>query len=159
MMTVSLICVGKLKEKYWRDACAEYEKRLAAFCRFRIVELPESRLPDNPSAAQIESALAEEGKKIFDTAGNAYLAALCIEGKELSSEELAASLQTLSVQGTSSFAFCIGSSFGLSPEVKQAARMRLSFSRMTFPHQLARVMLCEQLYRAFQINTNGKYHK
>ena len=95
MMTVSLICVGKLKEKYWRDACAEYEKRLAAFCRFRIVELPESRLPDNPSAAQIESALAEEGKKILDTAGNAYLAALCIEGKELSSEELAASLRSL----------------------------------------------------------------
>ena len=76
MMTVSLICVGKLKEKYWRDACAEYEKRLAAFCRFRIVELPESRLPDNPSAAQIESALAEEGKKILETVGNAYLAAL-----------------------------------------------------------------------------------
>lgn len=159
MMTVSLICVGKLKEKYWRDACAEYEKRLSAFCRFQIVELPESRLPDTPSEAQKEAALEEEGKRILTAAGNAHLIALCIEGKEQSSERLASTVQELSIRGVSSLAFCIGSSFGLSPRVKQAAQLRLSFSPMTFPHQLARVMLCEQIYRVFQINTNGKYHK
>ena len=159
MMTVSLICIGKLKEKYWRDACAEYEKRLSAFCRFQIVELPESRLPDTPSEAQKEAALEEEGKRILAAAGNAHLIALCIEGKEQSSDRLASTVQELSIRGVSSLAFCIGSSFGLSPRVKQAAQLRLSFSPMTFPHQLARVMLCEQIYRVFQINTNGKYHK
>lgn len=159
MMTVSLICIGKLKEKYWRDACAEYEKRLSAFCRFQIVELPESRLPDTPSEAQKEATLEEEGKRILAAAGNAHLIALCIEGKEQSSERLASTVQELSIRGVSSLAFCIGSSFGLSPRVKQAAQLRLSFSPMTFPHQLARVMLCEQIYRVFQINTNGKYHK
>ncbi len=159
MMTVSLICIGKLKEKYWRDACAEYEKRLSAFCRFQIVELPESRLPDTPSEAQKGAALEEEGKRILAAAGNAHLIALCIEGKEQSSERLASTVQELSIRGVSSLAFCIGSSFGLSPRVKQAAQLRLSFSPMTFPHQLARVMLCEQIYRVFQINTNGKYHK
>lgn len=159
MMTVSLICIGKLKEKYWRDACAEYEKRLSAFCRFQIVELPESRLPDTPSEAQKEAALEEEGKRILTAVGNAHLIALCIEGKEQSSERLASMVQELSIRGVSSLAFCIGSSFGLSPRVKQAAQLRLSFSPMTFPHQLARVMLCEQIYRVFQINTNGKYHK
>lgn len=159
MMTVSLICIGKLKEKYWRDACAEYEKRLSAFCRFQIVELPESRLPDTPSEAQKKAALEEEGKRILAAAGNAHLIALCIEGKEQSSERLASTVQELSIRGVSSLAFCIGSSFGLSPRVKQAAQLRLSFSPMTFPHQLARVMLCEQIYRVFQINTNGKYHK
>ena len=158
-MTVSLICIGKLKEKYWRDACAEYEKRLSAFCRFQIVELPESRLPDTPSEAQKKAALEEEGKRILAAAGNAHLIALCIEGKEQSSERLASTVQELSIRGVSSLAFCIGSSFGLSPRVKQAAQLRLSFSPMTFPHQLARVMLCEQIYRVFQINTNGKYHK
>ena len=159
MMTVSLICIGKLKEKYWRDACAEYEKRLSAFCRFQIVELPESRLPDTPSEAQKEAALEEEGKRTLTAVGNAHVIALCIEGKEQSSEHLASTVQELSIRGVSSLAFCIGSSFGLSPRVKQAAQLRLSFSPMTFPHQLARVMLCEQIYRVFQINTNGKYHK
>ncbi len=159
MMSVALLCVGKLKEKYWRDACAEYEKRLSAFCRFRIVEIPESRLPENPSAAQVASALEEEGRKLLAAAGGAYLTALCIEGKEESSEQLAAALAGLSVGGVSSLAFCVGSSYGLSPQVKAAASRRLSMSPMTFPHQLARVMLCEQIYRAFQINGNGKYHK
>ena len=159
MMNVSLIAVGKLKESYWRDACAEYEKRLSAFCRFHIVELPETRLPERPSQAQIDAALAEEGKRILSAAGGACLVSLCIEGKELSSEELAARLRDLPVRGISNLAFCIGSSFGLSPEVKNASSLKLSFSPMTFPHQLARVMLCEQVYRAFQIGANGKYHK
>ena len=159
MMTVRLVCVGKLKEKYWRDACAEYEKRLSAFCRFQIVELPETRLPETPSAAQLEAALREEGKRILAAVGNDWLISLCVEGRQLSSEELSAEVDALSVRGVSSLAFCIGSSFGLAPEVKSASRLRLSFSPMTSPHQLARVMPCEQIYRASQIGRNGKYHK
>ena len=116
-------------------------------------------LPERPSQAQIDAALAEEGKRILSAAGGSYLVSLCIEGKMLSSEELAARLRDLPVRGISSLAFCIGSSFGLSPEVKNASSLKLSFSPMTFPHQLARVMLCEQVYRAFQIGANGKYHK
>lgn len=159
MLTVQLICVGKLKETYWRDACAEYAKRLAAFCRFSIVELPESRLPENPSAAQIGAALREEGEKILSAAKGGAVIPLCIEGKECSSVELAEKIETLALDGVSTLCFIIGSSFGLDDTVKQAGRWRLSMSPMTFPHQLARVMLCEQIYRAFQINSNGKYHK
>ena len=109
--------------------------------------------------ASKKSSLAEEGKRILSAAGGSYLVSLCIEGKELSSEELAVRLRDLPVRGISNLAFCIGSSFGLSPEVKNASSLKLSFSPMTFPHQLARVMLCEQVYRAFQIGANGKYHK
>ncbi len=159
MLTVQIICIGKLKEAYWREACAEYAKRLQAFCRFSIVELAESRLPENPSQAQIEIALNAEGKKILSAAAGSSLFALCIEGKQLSSEQLAEKINTLSVNGMSSVSFLIGSSFGLSNEVKQDADFRLSMSPMTFPHQLARIMLCEQTYRAFQIMNNGKYHK
>ncbi|MGX8701418.1 23S rRNA (pseudouridine(1915)-N(3))-methyltransferase RlmH [Caproiciproducens sp.] len=159
MLTVRLICVGKLKEAYWRDACAEYEKRLRAFCGFSIVELPECRLPDDPSDAQIRSALKTEGDAILSAAGKSALFALCIEGKTLSSGQLSDQINTLAVSGTSTVSFVIGSSFGLSEAVKQRAGFRLSMSPMTFPHQLARVMLCEQIYRAFQIIHHGKYHK
>lgn len=159
MLTVQIICVGKLKEAYWRDACAEYAKRLQAFCRFSIFELPESRLPENPSPAQVASALKSEGEKLLAASSGSARIALCIEGKSLSSEQLAEKMDAMSVNGASSFSFLIGSSFGMSEEVKQAADFRLSMSPMTFPHQLARVMLCEQVYRAFQISHNGKYHK
>lgn len=159
MLAVQIICVGKLKEIYWREACSEYAKRLQAFCRFSITELPESRLPENPSKAQIDAALKAEGTKILAAAGTSALFALCIEGKQLSSEKLAEKINTLSVNGVSAISFLIGSSFGLSEEVKQAADFQLSMSAMTFPHQLARIMLCEQAYRAFQIINNGKYHK
>lgn len=159
MLTVHLICVGKLKEAYWKDACAEYEKRLRAFCSFSIIELPECRLPDNPSDAQIRAALKTEGDAILSAAGNSALLALCIEGKALSSEQLSDKINMLAVNGTSTVSFVIGSSFGLSEAVKQKADFRLSMSPMTFPHQLARVMLCEQIYRAFQIIHHGKYHK
>lgn len=159
MFTVNLICVGKLKESYWREACAEYAKRLSAFCRFTIVELPESRLPDNPSASQIETALRAEGEKILAAANGSPLFALCIEGKPVSSEQLAEKIGALAVNGASTLCFAIGSSYGLSDAVKRAAALRLSMSPMTFPHQLARVMLCEQTYRAFQILNHGKYHK
>ena len=159
MLTVQIVCVGKLKEAYWRDACAEYMKRLQAFCRFSILELAECRLPDHPSEAQIAAALKTEGAKILSIVGNSAIFALCIEGKQFSSEQLAEKINTLSVNGTSTVNFVIGSSFGLSDEVKQSADFQLSMSPMTFPHQLARVMLCEQTYRAFQIMNNGRYHK
>lgn len=159
MLTVQIICVGKLKEAYWREACSEYAKRLQAFCKFSIAELQESRLPENPSKAQIDAALKAEGTKMLAAAAGSSLFALCIEGKQLSSEQLAEKISAISVNGVSSVSFLIGSSFGLSDEVKQAADFQLSMSPMTFPHQLARIMLCEQTYRAFQIINNGKYHK
>ena len=159
MLTVTLLCVGKLKETYWRDTCAEYAKRMGPFCRFSLVEVEEHRLPERPSAAEIQAGLAAEGRRLLQKAGRARIVALCIEGKTLSSPELACVLETSASSGVSSIAFVIGSSYGLSEEVKAAAFLRLSMSRMTFPHQLARVMLCEQLYRSFQILSDGRYHK
>lgn len=159
MLTIQILCIGKLKEKYWKEACAEYAKRLSGFCRFSIVELEESRVPENASRAQIENALREEGARILAKAGSAQLIALCIEGRELSSPALSKELQLAAVNGISRIAFAIGGSWGLSEEVKEAAKHQLSMSPMTFPHQLARVMLCEQIYRAFQIANDGKYHK
>jgi 23S rRNA (pseudouridine1915-N3)-methyltransferase len=159
MITVRLLCVGKLKEKYWRDACDEYAKRLRLFCDFSIVEVPECRLPENPSPALIEKALLQEGKSLLTAAKGGEIVPLCIEGKEMSSPRMAEEMENLAVRGCSDLNFVIGSSFGLSEEVKRAGRLRLSMSPMTFPHQLARVMLCEQIYRAFQIQHNGKYHK
>ena len=160
MKSVTVLCVGKLKEAYWRDAVAEYQKRLAAFCKLDILEIDECRLPEDPSAAQIEKALETEGKALLaKIQAGAVVIPLCIEGKPLSSPELSDRLQRWAVEGRSKFVFIIGSSFGLSPEVKAAATYRLSMSPMTFPHQLARVMLCEQIYRAMQIEAGGKYHK
>lgn len=159
MLTISIACVGKLKERYWREACEEYGKRLGAFCKFQIVELSESRLPDHPSDAQVKTALQIEGQKILETAKGSYLIPLCIEAKPVSSPKLAEIIQQAAVGGRSSVTFAIGSSFGLSDTVKQAGEFSLSMSSMTFPHQLARVMLCEQVYRAFQIINHGKYHK
>ena len=160
MLTVSILCVGKCKEAYWRDACAEYAKRMTPYCRFQIIEVPEERVPDQPSPAQLEKALEVEGRRLLDQIpGGARVIALCIEGRELPSEALAADIESAAVGGVSSMAFLIGGSWGLSRQVKQAADKRLSMSLMTFPHQLARVMLCEQLYRAFQIMHDGKYHK
>lgn len=159
MQKVQIVCVGKLKETYWRQACAEYEKRLRPFADFQIVELAESRLPDSPSQAQIETALAEEAGHILTACGSGEVVPLCIEGKEIDSPALAQHLQQAAVQGAGRVSFVIGSSFGLAPQVKQAGSLRLSMSPMTFPHQLARVMLCEQIYRAYQILNHGKYHK
>ena len=155
MRHVKLICFGRLKEPHWRAACAEYEKRLQPFCKLEVIELPPAALPDNPSAAQIEQALSAEaklaGEKILR---NASVAALCVEGEPLSSEQFAAWLE-----GQSEAALLIGSSFGLCESIKNLAQLKLSLSNMTFTHQLARVMLFEQIYRASQIQTRGKYHK
>ena len=153
MMRVRILCVGKLKERYLSDACAEYLKRLTAFCKPEIVELPESRMPDNP-------CLRREGEEILaKIPQGAMVIPLCIEGKQLSSEELAKELAGAGIRGISCVCLVIGGSWGLSEAVKSAGKLRLSMSRMTFPHQLARVMLLEQVYRAFSISAGSKYHK
>lgn len=160
MLNITVICVGKLKEDYLRSACEEYRKRLSALCKLSIVELLPEKLSDNPSQKEIEAALKNEGKRILEKIpqGSAVIT-MCIEGKQLSSPELSQKLQALAVSGTSSVVFVIGGSFGLSDEVKQKSTLRLSVSKMTFPHQLFRVMLLEQIYRALQIELGTKYHK
>lgn len=157
-MQIYLITVGKLKEKWLREAYAEYEKRLQRYCRLTLTELPEARLPEVPSEAETAAALAQEGKAILQ-ACRGRIIALCIEGKLCSSEEFSAMLDRAAVSGDSTVSFVIGSSFGLSDEVKSRADMKFSMSPMTFTHQIARVLLAEQIYRAFQISTGGKYHK
>ena len=160
MLNVTLLTVGKLKEAYWRSACEEYKKRLGAFCRPNIVEVDEYRLPEKPSQAQIDAGLEAEGKKLLEQIpAGSYVITLCIEGKELSSPQLAEKLAAVSVQGYSRVFFIIGGSFGLSPAVKARSDLRLSMSPMTFPHQLARVMVLEQLYRSEAIQAGSKYHK
>jgi len=152
---IKLICFGRLKEDHWRLACAEYEKRLGAYCRLETIELSPALLPDEPSPAQIRAALEQEAKLALPRIPRgAGTAALCAQGRQMTSEQLAAWAET-----QPDIVFMIGSSHGLSEDLKAKAGLRLSMSAMTFPHQLARVMLLEQLYRAFQINTGGKYHK
>lgn len=160
MLNVTVLCVGKLKENYWRDACAEYVKRLGAFCRIQVAEVAEERLPENPSAAQIATVVEAEGRRLEEKLPrDGLVIALCIEGKELDSPALAACMQKAAVEGKSHVTLLIGGSYGLSPAIKGRAQLRLSMSPMTFPHQLARVMVLEQIYRAFQIAGGGKYHK
>lgn len=160
MVSVHILCVGKLKEKFYLEAAAEYRKRLSGFCRLTLTELPEQPLPAAPSAAQIEKALEREAADLLSKIPKgALLTALCVEGELLSSEVLAARLARRTVEGASSFAVVIGGSFGLHPTVKEAAALRLSMSPMTFPHHLARIMALEQLYRAFQIQAGSPYHK
>lgn len=160
MQSVNIICIGKLKEKYLADAIKEYSTRLKPFCKFSIIELDEYRLPDKPSDAQIAQCLDEEGKRIISRISkNSYVVPMCIEGKIISSKELTDKISNAAVEGKSTVDFIIGGSHGLSDEVKKMGAFKLSMGRMTFPHQLARVMLTEQIYRAFQIMTGGKYHK
>lgn len=161
MLKINIICIGKIKEKYFTDAIAEYSKRLTAFCKFNIIELNEERIRSNdPNSSQIAEVIAAEGRRIMQKIGASdYVAAMCVEGKMLSSEELSAALDKIALSGKSTVDFIIGGSYGLSDEVKKRADLRLSMSKMTFPHQMARVILSEQIYRAFEISTNGKYHK
>jgi 23S rRNA (pseudouridine1915-N3)-methyltransferase len=159
MLKVKLITVGTLKEDYLRAAAAEYEKRLGAFCRFELVQLKEERLSEQPSAGEIRTALEREAQKISEqVSSSAYLIALCVEGKQLSSEEFAEKIEAISMD-KSEICLVIGSSYGLSDSVKQRADMRLSVSKLTFPHQLMRVILLEAIYRAFNIQRGTKYHK
>lgn len=161
MQNIDLICVGKLNANYFAAGVAEYQKRLGGFCRFRIIELPESPLPDkNAGEALIEKALEREGEAILASVRKgAYLVALCVEGKQISSEELAELIARRAGSGAGDMAFVIGSSHGLAPAVKAAAAARISLGRITLPHQLARLVLTEQLYRACTINAGMKYHK
>ena len=160
MQKVTILCVGKLKEKFYIDAAAEYVKRLQRLCRLEIVELPESRLPDEPSPAELRRALQAEAAAIREKLpkGGA-LVAMCIEGKPCSSEELSRRLTGFGVQGKTQLTFLIGGSVGLDEELKRQADWRLSMSPMTFPHHMARIMLLEQIYRAYQIAGGAKYHK
>ena len=159
MQKITLLCVGKLKEKFYLDACAEYQKRLTRHCKFELIELPEQRLPENPSEAEIAVALSKEADAIEEKLPRGAIVALCVEGKPMSSEQLSDALARYGAQGASQVTFLIGGSFGLSERVKARADLRLSMSPMTFPHHLARVMLLEQIYRAYQIQSGTRYHK
>lgn len=158
MMTINFVVMGKLKESYFREACAEYQKRLGAFAKVTVKEPDPIDLPQNPSPAQIEKALEREAELIRAQAAG-FKVAMCVEGKTMSSEELAAKLEALGNSGASTVSFIVGSSFGLADSLKRECGLRLSMSPMTFPHSLARVMLFEQVYRAFSIMNNSKYHK
>ena len=160
MLNITILCVGKIKESYFFDAISEYSKRLSRYCKLTIHEVKDEATPDNPSSVEKKLILDKEGKRILEKIpDSAYVTALCIEGKTESSEKLADQISSLAANGNSHLVYIIGGSMGLSDDVKNRADYKLSFSPMTFPHQLMRVILLEQLYRAFQINQGGKYHK
>ena len=160
MLNISVLCVGRLREQHYIAAFAEYEKRLRPYCKFALTELPEERLPQNPAPAEIAAALAKEAAELEKRIPNgAYTVALCIEGGEVSSEDFSALLQSCANTGRSHVCFLVGSSFGLDEALKKRCDRRLSMSKMTFPHHLARVMLAEQIYRGIMIAEGSKYHK
>ena len=159
-MKINVIAIGKLKERYWEDAIREYAKRLSAYCTLDIIELKESPVGSNPSEAEEAAAIREEGREILGRIKREdYVISLEIKGKVLDSEELAWNLERLAISGRSTVDFVIGGSMGLSEEVSQRADLRLSFSAMTFPHQMMRVILLEQIYRSFKIIRGETYHK
>ena len=159
-MNIDIICVGSIKEKYYIDAIKEYSKRLISYTDINIIEVDEYKLPNNPSNAQINDGLEKEREiiesKIKD---RSYIIALAIEGKQISCEDLSKKIQDITIEGYSNITFLIGSSYGMSQRLKNRANLKLSFSKMTFPHQLIRVVLTEQIYRAFKIMRNEPYHK
>lgn len=160
MLSVKLICVGKMREKFYVDAFAEYAKRLQAYCRLELLEINEQRLGDRPSEKEIAAALERESLEIMRAVpADAYLVALCVEGRQTPSEGMAELITARENSGKPKLCFVIGGSYGLSPAVKARADKKLSMSMMTFPHHLARVMLAEQLYRGFKINEGSMYHK
>lgn len=160
MLNMRIVCVGKLREQFYIDAFNEYSKRLSAYCKFECVELNETKLGLSPSDKEIAAALDKEAVDIERALGkDAYVIAMCVEGKQLKSEDFAQKINSLAVSGRGRICFVIGGSFGISQRIKQRADMRLSMSEMTFPHHLARVMLAEQIYRAFKIIKGSKYHK
>ena len=160
MLSIYLICVGKLKETFYKDACAEYVKRLSAYCKLTVVEMPEVKLSKDPTLGEITNALAREADAIrAKIPSNSQVAALCVEGRMYSSQELAQLFPALGHSPDRHMVFLIGGSYGLHPSIKAEAQLQLSMSPMTFPHHLARVMLLEQIYRAFKINEGSSYHK
>ena len=159
-MQIDILAVGKLKESYWRDAQAEYVKRLSRFAQLRVVEIPEERVPENASASMEAQGRAREGERLLQALPKSgVIVVLDLSGKQMESPELAEKIRNWTVSGHSTFSFVIGGSTGLSPDVTRAAEFRLCLSKMTFPHQLARILLLEQLYRAMKINGNETYHK
>lgn len=159
-MNITILAVGKLKEKYWKDAIEEYSKRLSRYCTFRITEVKESLLRANPSEADEEAVKTAEGRELLSKIKSSdYVITLEIKGKALSSTELAERIEELGITGKSSVVFIIGGSLGLSEEVSRRADFKLSFSAMTFPHQMMRIILLEQIYRSFKIIKNEAYHK
>ena len=158
-MKITIVCAGKIKEKYLREGVAEYEKRLRPYADLRTIEIGEKRMKDKPSVAEKAETIRREGERLLmQVPQNAYLIVLDVGGAELSSDELAAKIDRLAVEGESHIAFLIGGPFGLSDEVRQCADIRLSFSHFTFPHQLIRLFLMEQIYRAFKISKGEPYH-
>ncbi|MFQ9065335.1 MAG: 23S rRNA (pseudouridine(1915)-N(3))-methyltransferase RlmH [Eubacterium sp.] len=159
-MKVTVIAVGKLKEKYLRDACEEYLKRLGTYSKVSVVEVNEERCSDNPSGTEIENVKQKEGQRIIaKIPKGSFVVPMCIEGTQFSSEDFAKKIEATAVAGNSDITFIIGGSFGLSDEVKSLGKLKLSFGKLTLPHQLMRVVLLEQIYRAFSILNNSKYHK
>ena len=160
MLEITVIAMGKLKERFYLDAAAEYEKRLKGYCQFKLIELPEVRLPDNPSQSEIAAGLEKEADNILSRIPKGgWFCVLTPEGKLLSSEMLAEKMRNIKLAGKSSLCFLIGSSFGIAPRVKDKADFKLSMSPMTFPHHLARIMVLQQKYRAEAIQARSKYHK
>lgn len=160
MLSVKLICVGRLREKYLIEAFQEYSKRLGAYCKWECLELNEQRLPDEPSEKEIDAALEKEGAEILKAIpSDAWVCALCVEGRQMPSEGMASLIADRENSGKPRLCFLIGGSYGLSDTVKHRADQRLSMSQMTFPHHLARVMLAEQVYRGFKILEGSRYHK
>ena len=160
MLQVRMICVGKMKERFFVDAFEEYRKRLGAYCRLEVTEIAEQRLPESPSEAQISAALEREAGEILKAVPqDAYVVALCVEGREVPSEAMAELIAGRENSGKPKLCFVIGGSFGLSETVKNRADLRLSISKMTFPHNLERVLLAEQLYRGYKIREGSRYHK
>ena len=159
-MTVNVIFVGSLKESFFAEAVAEYEKRLGAYCKVNNIFIKDERLSDKPSQAEVSAALKKEGERILAALpARSYKIALCVEGKQMKSEDFAALFENIATNGYSEISFIIGGSFGLSEEVKAACDKRMSVSKMTFPHRMMRVILLEQVYRAYNIIGGGKYHK
>ena len=160
MLNVKLICVGKMRERFYLDAFAEYQKRLGAYCRLELIEPAEQRLPERPSQAEIDAALDREAEEILKAVpADAYVVALCVEGGQQPSEFMARLLSERENSGKPRLCFVVGGSYGLSEKVKERADLRLSMSKMTFPHHLARIMLAEQLYRGYKIKEGARYHK
>ena len=160
MLSVKFICVGKMKERFYLDAFAEYRKRLSGYCNLELTEIGEQRLPEKPSQAEVQAALEREAGEILKAIPtDAYVAALCVEGKQFPSEFMAELVEGRENSGKPKLCFVVGGSFGLANSVKNRADLRLSMSKMTFPHHLARIMLAEQLYRGYKIREGSRYHK
>ncbi len=160
MQSVKIICVGRLKDAFFRDASDEYMKRLKSFCKAEIIEIPAANLPDDPNESQISAALEKEGDAILKKISpSETVVAMCVEGKLFSSEDVAQCLRSASMSGNGDIVFIIGGSYGIAEKVKRKADIRMSASKMTFPHRLFRVMLLEQIYRGYKINQGSKYHK